>query len=109
MTLQMAFRGRRGKAGSISYERTVVVVRVQMVYLEKKINDTFIASFNELKTIVAEAAIAADADGAAPPPTQSPSPANSTTNISLVEPEPVVSPEDEAQSWAEMALEAVNR
>jgi len=75
-----------------------------MVYLENKINNTFIAGFNELKTMVSDA-VASEAD-LAPSPTA----ANSSRNDSAhVVEAPVVSPEDEVQSWAELALDAVNR
>jgi len=78
-----------------------------MWYLERKINNTFIAGFNELKTMASEAE-----DERTPPPTPSPSPSsapNATGNSSdSVTEVPVISASDEVQSWSDSALEAVS-
>jgi len=85
--------------------------RVQMLYLEKKINNTFIAGFNELKTMVSEA-VAYEDDLAPPPPPPKPSPSaasNSTDDGSSSSASPVVSASDDVHSWSELALQAISK
>jgi len=90
-----------------------------MMYLERKINNTFIDGFNELKTMVSEAE-ASEIDLAPPPPqpptTPSPSAASNSTDDGRVsgdsgtkETPAVFSVSDHVRSWSDSALEAVNK
>jgi len=76
-----------------------------MLYLEKKINNTFISGFSELKTMVSEAE-----DDSTPPQPPSPSSAsNSSDDGSSNEAVQVVSASDDVHSWSELALQAISR
>jgi len=87
--------------------------RVQMLYLEKKINNTFIAGFNELKTMASEADALEDDLAPPPPPLPSPSPSaasnNSTDDGSGSTAPPVVSASDDVRSWSELAQQAISK
>jgi len=77
-----------------------------MLYLEKQINNTFIAGFNELKKIVSEADVL-EADAA---PRSSPSSAvNSSDDVTDTGVAQVVVASDDAHSWSDFALEAVGK
>ena len=87
-----------------------------MLYLEKRINNTFITGFNELKTMVSEAdTLEADSAPAPVPPSPSPSSAiNSTgedggSSGEQTQESPVVSASDDVHSWSDLALDAVNK
>jgi len=82
-----------------------------MLYLEKKINNTFISGFNELKTMVSEADDS-EAEWAPPPPPPSPSIATNSTDdgsTGSVVGTTVVSASDHVRSWSDLALEAVDK
>jgi len=79
-----------------------------MLYLEKKINNTFITGFNDLKTLVSEADVMEADLAALPSPTPS-SASNSTDDGRSSDAAPVASPSDDVHSWSELALQAVSK
>lgn len=100
---------------------TILRTESQMMYLERKINNTFIEGFNELKMIVSEAE-ASEIDLAPPPPPTTPTPtptaasSNSTDDGRVIgdsgtaeTPPAVFSVGDHVRSWSDSALEAVNK